>query len=98
MTTSRERCSSDLEVGNISAYGMWGSCKGSVAAFSLLGCGVEGVVLKLVWLILDITVVSMCTTYWNGTAADARKVYLHSFLNSLSLSLSHTQRQFLALN
>jgi len=59
-----------LEMGNISAYGIWGSCKGFVAAFSLLGCGVEGVVLDLVWLTLDITVVSMCTTYWNRTAAE----------------------------
>jgi hypothetical protein len=26
--------------------------------------------LDLVWPTLDITVINMCTTYWNGTAAE----------------------------
>jgi hypothetical protein len=43
-----------------------GFYKCSVGAFSLLGCGVEGFVLDLVWLTLDITAVSMCT----GTATE----------------------------
>jgi len=57
-------------MGHISAYGIWGSCKGSVGAFSLLGCGVEGIVLDLVWPTLDITVINMYATYWKGTAAE----------------------------
>ena len=82
-------------MGNISAYFIWGSCKGSIGAFSLQGCGFEGLVLDVVWLTLDITVVSMCTTYWKGTAAEwcPQSVRIFTLLAQFSLSHTHIHTQ-----